>query len=177
MHHHQGKRDTDRKPRPYTGRLLRTIIHRDDFWLVEDALDPTKGRSTAEGCQTLLAKPHAPVELLFHLAMARLAQGLYEHAEAAVCEALQRQPGYTDAWVLRAKICLAMQRPNDAIDWALRAVQIEPRHPFAWRMIAESGMQSGNWIVAKPALWHLLEIAPLDDWARERITELKKDHS
>ncbi len=176
MHQHHAKQKNVRKPRPYTPRLLRDVVHHDDFWRVENALDPTKNRSTAEGCQELLAKPNAPVELLFHLAMARLAQGFHEQAEAAVCEALRREPGYTEAWVLRAKISLAMKRPSDALDWALRAIQIEPRHPFAWRMVAESGLQTGNWIASLGATLHLLEIAPMDDWAREqRIKSIKNE--
>ncbi|HMP75087.1 MAG TPA: tetratricopeptide repeat protein [Kiritimatiellia bacterium] len=129
-------------------------------------------------CQDLLCLPGAPVELLYWLALARRCQGLHEQAEAAVMEALVREPDYACAWWLRGRLCMDRGAAAEGGPFMCRAIALEPIYAHAWLSLSRthelSGQLEGVFTALRYCLDQLRATHSLEAWHSKLLVKISQ---
>ena len=78
--------------------------------------------------------------------------GSFLEAKTRLDRVIAALPGDVEARLLRAKVLLALDRPEDAIIDAERAAELRPQSPHTWLTLAEAARKRGNEAQAREAL-------------------------
>ena len=97
--------------------------------------------------------------------------GHLEDALALYDQALALDPEHPDAWIERAGLLLALQRPRDAEASVRRQLRLAPRHAHAWSHLGRVLVVQGRREEAAEAFRKQLELAPDHLVARRRLAD------
>jgi tetratricopeptide (TPR) repeat protein len=112
-----------------------------------------------QGEQLLLLTPE-DVEALIAVARARLAAGMASTARVALRQARVLEPGRPDLLQLEAGIAEQMGDIDGAVEACHAALQLDPMVAQVWRDLGRLEEQRENWVGAKVAYQHALDLLP-----------------
>lgn len=106
------------------------------------------------------------------LGLACLALNDLDGAEKAYRQLILSSPNASEGYAMLGEISLRRQKPADAIEWLLKAVQLEANYGDAWRALGVAYVAVGRRDEAKDAFENCLDARPNDLVCRDALKQL-----
>ncbi len=119
-----------------------------------------RGEEALEQAEALAQVAREDVEALVAVARVRLACGMAAGARDVLRDARVLEPGRPDLLQLEAAIAEQLGDPDAAVEALHAALQLDPMVPQVWRDLGRLEERRENWVGARVAYQHALDLLP-----------------